>query len=134
MDDLFLHMEFAGNAVHGSCTYVITSSTHISIVLFLYATINVKNIPLLLVNAIYSSYLICLDIHTFVAISTIDEQGLLFYPIIIWKINLEKDVPAKMPFNLASTVESLEYISNSKTIVSDGIDALNTRIPFIFMP
>lgn len=54
----------------------------------------------------YSSYLICLDIHTFVAISNIDEQGLLVYPIIVWKINLERDLQAKTLFNLAATMES----------------------------
>lgn len=89
----------------------------------------------MLVNAIYSSYLICLDIHTFVAISAIDEQGLLLYPIIICKINLDKYLPGKMSFNLVSTMESLVYVSNSKAIIGNGIGVLNiTRTPFIFIP
>lgn len=38
-------MEFVGVAMPGSCTRAIPDSTHISIVLFLYATTNVENLP-----------------------------------------------------------------------------------------
>lgn len=65
----------------------------------------------------------------------IDEQGLLLYPIIICKINLEKDLSGKMSFNLASAMESLVYISNSKATIGNGISVFNiTRTPFIFIP
>lgn len=45
MDDLILHIEFVDIAMPGSYTCAIPDSTHISIVLFLYATKNVENIP-----------------------------------------------------------------------------------------
>ena len=54
-------LNLLGVTVHVSCKYVISDSpyTGISTVLIHYATINVENIPQLLVDVIYNSCLIC---------------------------------------------------------------------------